>query len=91
MVRNRGMVLASVALASLAALSPAVAQERKPRIDVQHYSIEAEVDPRAQTLNATAQVRFVPLENTSTVSFELNNALNVSKVVDGAKAAKRLP
>jgi Aminopeptidase N len=84
MVRNRGIVLASVALASLAALSPAVAQERKTRIDVQHYTIDAEIDPRTQSLNATVQVKFVPLDNTSTVSFELNNALNVSRIVDGA-------
>ncbi|HUS05308.1 MAG TPA: M1 family aminopeptidase [Bryobacteraceae bacterium] len=83
MVCNRGIVLAYLALASLAALSPAAAQERKNRIDVEHYTIEAEIDPRTQTLTATVQVRFIPLEdNTSTVSFELNNALNVSRIVD---------
>ncbi len=31
----------------------------------------------------TALVRFIPLDDTSTVSFQLNNALNLSKVVDG--------
>jgi aminopeptidase N len=61
-----------------------MAQERRQqRIDVENYTIEAEVNPRTQTLTATVQVRFIPLDdNTSSASFELNNALNVSKVVD---------
>lgn len=55
---------------------------RQQKIDVQSYLIDAQVDPRAQTLNATVMVRFIPLEDTSTVNFELNNALNISKVID---------
>jgi tetratricopeptide (TPR) repeat protein len=55
---------------------------RQQKIDVQSYLIDAQVDPRAQTLNATALVRFIPLEDTSSVTFELNNALNISKVTD---------
>ncbi len=70
-----------LAMACTAALK---GQERRARIDVQHYVITAEVDPRAQTIAATAEVRFTPLdENTSAVTFELNNALNVSRVTDG--------
>ena len=55
---------------------------RQQKIDVQSYLIDAQVDPRAQTLNATVMVRFIPLEDTSQVTFELNNALNISKVTD---------
>jgi tetratricopeptide (TPR) repeat protein len=55
---------------------------RQQKIDVQSYLIDAQVDPRAQTLNATVLVRFIPLEDTSSVTFELNNALNISKVID---------
>jgi tetratricopeptide (TPR) repeat protein len=55
---------------------------RQQKIDVQSYLIDAQVDPRAQTLTATALVRFTPLEDTSTVTFELNNALNISRVLD---------
>jgi tetratricopeptide (TPR) repeat protein len=55
---------------------------RQQKIDVQSYLIDAQVDPRAQTLTATAQVRFIPLEDTSQVTFELNNALNISRVID---------
>jgi len=70
-----------VALVALAAASPA--QERRARIHVEHYTIDAEVQPATQALMATAEVRFVPLDsNTRSVSFELNNALNVSRVVD---------
>ena len=58
-----------------------VAQERRSRIDVEHYVITAEVDPDAQTLKAEVQVRFTPLDDaTSSLSFELNNALSVSSV-----------
>ena len=55
---------------------------RAPRIDVQSYLIEAQIDPAAQTINATALVRFTPLEDTSQIAFELNNSLSLSKVVD---------
>lgn len=55
---------------------------RQQKIDVQSYLINAQVDPRAQTLTATAQVKFIPLEDTSSVTFELNNALNISRVLD---------
>ncbi|MBL8296090.1 MAG: peptidase M1 [Bryobacterales bacterium] len=68
-----------------AAAAAAVAQDnRRPPIDVQDYQIEAEINPRTQTLTATAAVRFLPAEeNTTYAVFELNNALRVSKVVDG--------
>jgi len=73
-----------MALALFGAAAAATAQQRPPRIDVRQYTIEAEVNPRAQTLSAKARVDFVPLEETSTAVFELNNALNVSKVEDEA-------
>jgi tetratricopeptide (TPR) repeat protein len=72
------------ALALLSAAVAAPAQQRPPRIDVQHYLIEADINPRAQTLSARARVQFVPQEETSAVAFELNNALTVSKVEDEA-------
>ncbi|MGH9674859.1 MAG: M1 family aminopeptidase, partial [Bryobacteraceae bacterium] len=46
--------------------------------------------PGAQTVTATVQVRIVPLEdNTTAASFELNNALNLSRVVD--EAGRQIP
>ncbi len=73
-----------VTLAALLMAAGAGAQERRPRIDVESYLIRAEISPRTQSLTATAEVRFAPLEdNVTTPVFELNNALTVSKVVDG--------
>jgi tetratricopeptide (TPR) repeat protein len=68
----------------LLAAGMALAQERgqRQRIDVQSYLIDARIDPAAQTLTATALVRFIPLDDVSTLSFELNNALNLTKVQD---------
>jgi tetratricopeptide (TPR) repeat protein len=58
---------------------------KKSRIDVENYVIDAEVNPHTQALSANVKVRFLPLDNDiSSVSFELNNALNVTKVVDDA-------
>ncbi|MGA3201552.1 MAG: M1 family aminopeptidase [Bryobacteraceae bacterium] len=74
-----------VVVSSLIVTALLSAQDRSARqqkIDVQSYLIDAQVDPRAQTLSATVLVRFIPLEDTSSVTFELNNALNISKVTD---------
>ncbi len=61
----------------------AQAQERKTRIDVDRYIIDADINQRTQSLAVKAAVRFTPLDdNTSSATFELNNALNVSKVLD---------
>ncbi len=78
-------LLAGVAVFSLMGAAPATGQtERKtPRIDVEQYTIEAEVNPRTQSLTANVQVRFAAVDDqVSTASFELNNALNLSRVVD---------
>jgi aminopeptidase N len=55
-------------------------QEQRPLIDVQSYDIDATVEPGAQVLAATAQVRFIPRDQTSQVIFELHNNLNVTSV-----------
>ena len=65
----------------------ALAQEQRPLIDVQSYHIEAIVEPGAQVLAATAQVQFIPREQTSQAIFELHNGLNVTsvKTADGVE------
>lgn len=65
------------------------AQERRSRIDVEHYVINAEINENTQTLVAKALVRFTPLEDISNATFELNNALNVSRVVD--ESGRQIP
>jgi tetratricopeptide (TPR) repeat protein len=61
---------------------PLAGQERRPRIDAEHYRIQAEVNPQTQSLTATVEVRFGAVEDVSSAVFELNNALNVSRVTD---------
>jgi len=62
------------------------AQERRAatsHIDVEQYTIDAEISPNTQSVAAKATVRFIPLDDGITsASFELNNALNVSRVTD---------
>ena len=77
-----------ILLAALSVASLLVAQDKggkRARIDVDNYVIDAEINPRTQSLTANVKVRFVPMDNdVSSISFELNNALNVSRVVDDA-------
>ena len=80
MFRNRTL---AAALTLALAASAAWAQDRRSRIHVEQYTIDAEVSPATQSLTAKASVRFVPLDdNITSAAFELNNALNVSRVVD---------
>ncbi|MGI9074162.1 MAG: M1 family aminopeptidase [Bryobacteraceae bacterium] len=59
-------------------------QDKHPRIEVQHYTIDADVNPRTQSIVATAKLNFTPLEDANEAVFELNNALTVSKTADRA-------
>ena len=45
--------------------------------------------PSAQTIRATAKVRFTPLDDLTSLSFELNNALNLDSVTD--EAGRQVP
>ncbi len=77
-------VLLTAALLAGAAImsSPALAQGpgTPPLIDVEHYSIDARVNMDAALLEATAEVRFVPRDPASVVTFELHNGLHVDAV-----------
>ncbi len=56
----------------------------KPTINITAYNIDAEIDPDAHTLKATARVTFTALEPVDTVVFQLHGALKVDKVTDAA-------
>ncbi|HTC90848.1 MAG TPA: M1 family aminopeptidase [Bryobacteraceae bacterium] len=85
---SRKISLVALALAPLAFAQLMAAQDRgskSGRIDVDHYAIDAEINPRTQTLTANVKVRFSALDSdVFSASFELNNAFNVSRVVDDA-------
>ncbi|MEP6716633.1 MAG: M1 family aminopeptidase, partial [Terriglobia bacterium] len=69
-----GALLASITYAQ---------EDKRPRIDVESYTIDAQINPDTQTLTARTAVRFTPLDDqTTSVIFELNNNLNISKIVD---------
>jgi hypothetical protein len=84
MFRNR-LTFAAALLIAAAPLMPAQERERRnsERIDVQQYTVEADISPNTGTIAAKTTIEFIPMEdNVTSPSFELNNALNVSKVVD---------
>jgi len=79
--------LTALAAGALLAIAqrPLAAQEHRAaaQLDVQDYTIEADITPDTQSLSAKAVIRFVPLvDNLTAATFELNNALNIARVVD---------
>ena len=69
--------------------SQSQSQSQRSRLDVEDYAIDAQIDPSAQTIRATAKVRFTPLDDLTSLSFELNNALNLESVTD--EAGRQVP
>ena len=61
--------------------SPAWGAE-KNRLRVDDYQIEAELSPHGHKLTARAKVKFTALDDLSVASFELNNGLRLTKVLD---------
>jgi len=86
MFRDLRLLTAAGAVASLLLSASSLAaqpQERRNRIDVDAYAIDVEVSPNTQTLTAKVTTRFVPVDdNVTAATFELNNALSVSRVLD---------
>ncbi len=83
---SRKFLWIALALAPFALAPLLAAQEgggKSGRIDVNHYAIDADINPRTQTLSANVKVQLVALDNDiASASFELNSAFNVSRVVD---------
>jgi hypothetical protein len=52
----------------------------KPRLHVDDYQIDAQLNPHSHALKATAKVKFTALDDLSVAVFELNNALRLTKV-----------
>ena len=70
---------------ALLALPPArLYAASKPNINVTGYVINAELDPAAHTIKATAAVTFTATDTVDSAVFELHNALKVDKITDAA-------
>ena len=76
------MAACVVPLAARAQAAPA-----KPTLNITAYTIDATIQPKDHTLDATAQVTFTPLEDLPTITFDLHGALKVDKVTDASGAA----
>jgi len=84
MFRNR-LTFAAAVLIAAAPLMPAQERRNTERIDVQQYIVDAEISPNTGTIAAKTTIEFIPMEEgVTSPTFELNNALNVSKVVDAS-------
>jgi len=59
----------------------------KMRLQVEDYQIDVELNPHSHKLTAKAKVKFTALEDLNVATFELNNALRVTKVSDAAGKA----
>jgi aminopeptidase N len=81
-LRPAAVLFALIALLSLG--SPFARAAEKPAINITAYEIDAELDPDAHSLKATAKVTFTPLDALDTVVFQLHGALKVDKVTDAA-------
>lgn len=69
------------ATVAIALAVPAFSQQiQRTPFDVTSYQINAELSPAENKLTATADVSFVPLEDTRSVSFELNGSLKVESI-----------
>ncbi len=75
-------VIASASIAQVHAATPI-----RPQVDVTGYVIHADLDPANGKLSATAAVTFTALEDLNTVSFGLNNALQVTRLTGAGNAS----
>jgi len=60
---------------------PVLAADRS-RVKAEDYVIDAEIVPKTHHLSARAKVKFTATDDTNFATFELNNALRISKVLD---------
>jgi len=78
---STSVLLLAIAFSAMPGLPQA---SGRPTINITAYNIDAQIDPDAHTLKATARVTFTSLQSLDTVVFQLHNALKVDKVTDGA-------
>ncbi len=76
---QRQILQLAVVVTALSASAFSQQIQRTP-FDVTNYVIDAQLSPSENKLTATTDVSFVPLEDTRSVSFELNGSLKVDSI-----------
>ncbi len=72
-----------LAMLATSVLSPSLAQDRRAGVDVVGYKINLKPALASQSIEAVAEVTFIPLaDRTMSATFELHNALNITRVAD---------
>ena len=79
---GRPLRRAYLLLGLIVALVLPVVGAEKSRVKAEDYVIDAEIIPRTHHLTARAKVKFTVLQDSNFATFELNNALRVTKVLD---------
>jgi len=78
-------------LAALLSISAFGQTAQRSPFDVTHYQIDAALAPSEKKLSATADVTFTPLEDTRTVTFELNGSLKIDSITRAGTATPSAP
>lgn len=81
----------TLAITALLASVSSAQQVKRPQFDVSGYVIDAQLDPSENKLSATADVTFVPAEDTRTVTFELNGSLKIDAITRVDRPASATP
>lgn len=77
--------------ATLLSLPIFAQQIKRTPFDVTNYVMDVSLVPAERKLNATVDVTFTPLEDTRSVSFELNGSLKVDTITRQDKVLAALP
>ncbi len=78
-----GVILAAFLFSQITAAQ----QVQRAQFDVLNYQMDVQLVPNENKLNATVDVNFTPLEDTRTVSFELNGSLKIESITRQNNAA----
>src|ERR1700760_2529413 len=62
--------------------APHLSAAERSNISITGYVIDAQLDPAAHTLKATARVTFTAMDTVDSAIFELHNSLKVDNVTD---------
>src|SRR5438105_6395517 len=80
--RARPGTLALKLSSILLVLTASAFAAEKPRLRVDDYQIQAELQPKTHRLIGHTRVKFTALEDISVATFELHNALRPTRIAD---------